>query len=178
MMGTGDFATTLTLLEVCRLAGSVRLTASPQECADIAARLGLIAIAGLTADLSLAADGDAVAATGYVRAQVTQSCIATAEPITDAISTPVLVRFVPMATLEAEEEGAEIELASVELDVIGYDDGQIDVGAMAVDTLALALNPYPRRADADAWLRQHGVQMPEEAGAFGALAALRDKLTK
>ena len=178
MTGPGDFAATLTLAEARRLSAPMQLAASAEACAAIAARLGLVGIAALTADLRVVPDGDAVGVTGHVRARVTQNCVATGEPVDGDVDTAVLVRFVPVAALEAAEEGAEIELATEELDVIGYTDGRIDVGAMAIDTLALALDPYPRRADADAWLRAHGVKAEEDVGAFSALAALRDKLSK
>ena len=42
--------------------------------------------------------------------------------------------------------------------------------------MALALDPYPRAPGAEAVLRAAGVVSEEEAGPFGALAALRGRL--
>ncbi|HEV2747118.1 MAG TPA: DUF177 domain-containing protein, partial [Allosphingosinicella sp.] len=43
-------------------------------------------------------------------------------------------------------------------------------------TLALSLDPFPRSPAAAEALKAAGVKSEEEAGPFGALAALRDKL--
>ena len=57
------------------------------------------------------------------------------------------------------------------------EDGAIDLGEAAAETLLLALDPYPRAPNADAVLREAGVK-PEgeeerEPGPFAALAALK-----
>ena len=52
----------------------------------------------------------------------------------------------------------------------------IDIGEAAAETLALALDPYPRAPDAGEALKAAGVKGEEEAGPFAALAALKGKL--
>jgi hypothetical protein len=54
---------------------------------------------------------------------------------------------------------------------------------VVAQSLALALDPYPRSARAEEALRQAGVKDEEEAAAgdsspFAALAALKDKLAE
>jgi uncharacterized metal-binding protein YceD (DUF177 family) len=177
-MNDSHFSVAATVAEIRRRAEPFRLAASAEECGMLASRLGLVEIADLVADIILTPDGDAVNASGRVSATVTQSCVATGEPVVAAVDAPVLVRFVPNARLEVSDPDAEVELATDDLDIIGYADNRIEIGAMAIDTLALALDPYPRRADADEWLRARGVISEGEAGAFGMLAELRDKLRR
>lgn len=153
----------------------VELTASEDERSAIAGRLGLLGLAALQAHAVLERDGAKVTATGRLAARLEQSCIATGEPVAAAIDEPFEVRFLPEPDSERD---AEVELGADELDVIFHDGAKIALGAALVDTLALALDPYPRSAGADEALRAAGVLSEEEAGPFAALAALKDKLGK
>ena len=69
-----------------------------------------------------------------------------------------------------------MELAEGELDEIDYEGSAVDLGEAAAQTLALALDPFPRSPTADEKLRAAGVIGEEEAGPFAALKALKDKL--
>jgi uncharacterized protein YutE (UPF0331/DUF86 family) len=61
--------------------------------------------------------------------------------------------------------------------VIPYDGGaMIDLGEVAAETMALALDPFPRGPDAESALKAAGVISEEEAKPLGALAGLKDKL--
>ena len=57
-----------------------------------------------------------------------------------------------------------------------HDGAAIDLGSAVSDTLALALDPYPRSAAAEAALREAGVLSEEEAGPFAVLAKLKKGL--
>ena len=69
-----------------------------------------------------------------------------------------------------------VEYKDAELDTLFHDGQAIDLKAALEDTLALAIDPYPRSAGADAALKEAGVLSEEEAGPFAGLAALRDRL--
>ena len=83
----------------------------------------------------------------------------------------------PFALLfRPEPEGAadeEIELGEADCDTVFHDGGSIDLGGAIADSLALALDPYPRSAEADAALKEAGVMTEEQASPFAALAALK-----
>jgi hypothetical protein len=51
--------------------------------------------------------------------------------------------------------------------------GRIEIGSATADTLALALNPFPRGPNADAALQAAGILSEEQAGPFAALAKLK-----
>jgi uncharacterized metal-binding protein YceD (DUF177 family) len=163
-----DFAHRLTLDRI-RDGERVDLVADEAERAAIADRLDLAALDRLEAHASLSRDGDQVRAAGRVAAALHQRCVVTGEPVTAHVDEAFEIAFVPEPRVGDEE----IELSAEELDVVFHDGATIDLGSAIADTLALALNPYPRSASAEAALREAGVLSEEEAGPFAALAQLK-----
>ena len=72
-------------------------------------------------------------------------------------------------------EDEEIEIGRDELDLLPLEGDRADLGEAAVQTLSLALDPFPRHRDADRILGEKGVLSEEAAGPFAALAKLRGK---
>lgn len=151
------------------------LEATETECAALARRFGLASIGKLTARVAFSRDGDIVALHGDLDADVVQNCVASGAPVPARVAETFRLRFVPEALLESGAE--EIELSEDDCDVIGHAGGQIDLGEAVAETLALALDPFPRSPDSDAALRAAGVISEEDAGPFAALRQLRDKLS-
>lgn len=152
----------------------VRIEAEPQEREALARRFGIAAIEELSADLAISRNGDEIRATGRLGAQVVQSCVVTDAPVPARVDEPFDILFRPQPAGVGGDE--EIELLESDMDVVFYDGGAVDIGEAVAETLSLSLDPYPRAPDAEAALKAAGVKSEEEAGAFGALAALRDKL--
>jgi uncharacterized metal-binding protein YceD (DUF177 family) len=167
----------MTLAEIRRHAAPLTINANADERAAIAVRFDLVGLDRLDARLTFRFDGDILSVGGDVSGDVVQRCVATDEPLPSRVTTPLDVRYVPLEKLEAAEQEAEIELGAHDLDIIGYTGSKIDLGEMIADTLYLALDPFPRLANADDFLKERGVKSENEVGAFGALAALRDKLS-
>jgi len=157
-------------------AREISIGANEEERAALARRFNLVGIDHLSAELSLRRSGDEVTAKGSLRATVTQSCVATSEPVPESVEEAFEIHFRPQPARPSEED--EIELSEGELDVVFYDGAAIDVGEAVAETMSLSLEPYPRAPNADEVLRGAGVKSEEEAGPFGALAALKDKLGK
>ncbi|MBO9712378.1 YceD family protein [Sphingomonas sp.] len=152
----------------------VTVTAEPGERAALAERFDLQAIDALEANYALRREGAGVHATGHLSAKVTQSCVATGDPVPAAVEEDFEILFLP----EGGETGDEIELSADECDTAFFTGGAIDLGEAAAETLALALDPFPRSPRAAQALKDAGVISEEEAGPFGALAGLRDMLGK
>lgn len=78
---------------------------------------------------------------------------------------------------EEQDSGGEeeIELSDEDCDTLSHDGGAIDLGEAVAQTLALAIDPFPRGPNADAALRAAGVIGEEDAGPFAVLKALKDK---
>jgi len=148
--------------------------AEEMERSNLARRFGLVGVDRLAADLTLSSRGSDIAMDGSLSAKVVQACVATGEPLDAVIDVPFALIFRRQPETTGQED--EIELGEEELDVIFYDSSAIDVGEAVAETLLLNLDPYPRAPDAEETLRQAGVKSEEEAGPFGVLAGLRDKL--
>jgi uncharacterized metal-binding protein YceD (DUF177 family) len=152
----------------------MEVEADEAERQALARRFGIASIESLRASLSVTRNGDDVKASGRLKAEVVQSCVVTEAPVPARVDEPFDILFRPQPAVGGAEE--EIELDEGDMDVVFYDGGAIDIGEAVAETLSLSLDPYPRAPDADAVLKAAGVKSEEEAGAFGALAALRDKL--
>ncbi|SFP95191.1 YceD family protein [Sphingomonas rubra] len=148
----------------------VAIEADADERAALAARFGLSAIEHLAARFAIRRDGAGITATGRVEARVVQPCVATAEPVETAFDEPVSLRFVEPQTGGDPDE--EIELGGDALDTIEIEGGAIDLGEAAAETMALAIDPFPRSHGAAATLKAAGVVSDEEVRPAGALAGL------
>lgn len=151
---------------------TVAVEADEGERAALARRFDLIGIDRLAGDFTVRREATGIAVAGRVTAALIQACSVTGDPLRATVDEPVALLFVA-----AGGEGAEdVELGDGEIDVIPYEGGAIDLGETAAETMALALDPFPRGPGAAAALKAAGVISEEEAGPFGALAALKDKL--
>ena len=155
-------------------ARTIEIDADAQERAALAKRFDLIGIEKLTGKFTIRRDAAGIVAEGRVAAAVTQACSITGDPLPATVDEPVALRFV------AEEDSGqdEVELGDSDIDVIPYDGGTIDLGEVAAETMALALDPFPRGPNAEVVLKEAGVLSEEQAGPFGALAGLKEKLAK
>lgn len=155
---------------------NVTVEAGETERAALARRFDLVALDRLAASFALRRDAAGVRASGHLSAAVIQSCGVTGEPLPAKIEEDFAIRFLPEPT--EDESHDEVELAEDDLDTVFYTGSALDLGEAAAETLALALDPFPRGPNAAKVLKQAGVISEEEAGPFGALAALKDKLGK
>ena len=155
----------------------VEIEAGPAEREALAARFGLIAVDALAAEAELHRSGETVTAAGRLRARVTQSCVASAEPVEATVEEDFRIDFRPPPDEGRGDE--EIELGEGELDVVFYEGGAVDLGEAVAQTLALSLDPYPRSPVAEAALREAGVKSEEEARAESSpFAALKNKVER
>ncbi len=148
------------------------LIAGETERAALAKRFGLIAIDRLNARFDLHRDANSPIATGRLLADVTQACIATGEPVAQTIDAPMAIRFVDLSVIDTED----LELEPSDHDEMDHDGQAVDLGETAAQTLALALDPYPRSQAAAAALKAAGVIEEHDmvSGAFAGLKGLLD----
>jgi uncharacterized metal-binding protein YceD (DUF177 family) len=158
-------------LDSIRSGERVELVADEAERNSIIERLGLASLERLDAHACLDPDGASVRVRGRIRAALEQNCVATGDPVAEHIDEPFDLLFLPEPGEEAAAD--EIELAPEDCDIVFYDGASIDLGTAVADTLALAMNPYPRSAEAEAALIDAGVLSQEQASPFAALAKLR-----
>ena len=147
----------------------VEIAANDGERAALARRFGLIAIDRLDATMVVHRDATGVIARGKLSGSVVQACSVSGDPVPAQIAEEFAIRFLP----EGAVEGEEIELSGEECDTVFYTGGAIDLGEAAAETLALALDPFPRSSRADDVLRDAGVLSEDPTGPFAALAKLK-----
>lgn len=154
-----------------------RREASPEELAQVAEALELTGCTVLTASYTIAPTLDGrYRLYGDLRAQVTQACVVTLEPVEGTIEENFDVTFWPPERMPATESRA-----------IALDDepepepilaGQIDVGRVVFECLAAAVDPFPRKPGAT--LDLHASSPPgSDAGKpenpFAVLANIKPK---
>jgi uncharacterized metal-binding protein YceD (DUF177 family) len=123
-----------------------RIVASAKERTAVAARLELLALDRLEAQLALriAAAGTLLEIAGRIEAEVQQSCVVTLEPVPARLSLPVEVTY----ALTRNAPGDEAE--SLDPDAPEpLPPGGLDLGEEVVQLLSLGLDPYPRAPGAE-----------------------------
>ncbi|WP_170937145.1 MULTISPECIES: hypothetical protein [Rhodomicrobium] len=113
--------------------------------------------------------------TGSLQASLTQLCVVTLEPVAERIDEAVEVECWPQHQIGTEDdEPVDPAFEGLPPDppapIIG---GKLDVGALGAEILASAINPYPRKPDAEfAW---DDPKAAGPSGPFAGLAKLKDK---
>ena len=165
-----EFSRSIRLNEIGDGSRERSVEATADECKALARRFGLIALDRLDARFHITPEDKSWLMTGTLSADLTQSCVATGDPVPAHVETPFSVRFVrDLASPDAEE----IELSDEDCDLVAIEDEKIDMGETVAQSLALNLDPFPRAADADATLRKLGVLSEDDAGPVAALKGLK-----
>jgi uncharacterized metal-binding protein YceD (DUF177 family) len=125
-----------------------RVVAAESARAALAESLGIPAIKALSAELRIdPAGAGSFHVRGTVTADVVQTCVVTLDEIDQHVSEPVHVVLVPQAG-RAADEAALVDPLEEEAPQLVHR-GRIELGSIVAEHLALGLDPYPRRADAD-----------------------------
>ena len=138
--------------------GAAKLTkqidATEQERAALAASLGLIDILALTAKIVLYRDsGGIIHLKGRLDADIVQRCVISLDPVRQTIAEPIRLR---LATAQDSPKASKpaATVAALDIDPVADDPPEIvtgatiDIGAIVVEHLILAIDPYPRAPDA------------------------------
>lgn len=150
---------------------SAEIAANDAELDAIAKMLDLVALERLIFAYRFDhRGGGRLRLTGTLRGMVTQTCVITLDPVETVLDVSVEQDFWP-ATLIAELEQNTAESGGGLLDwpepIL---DGTIDLGPVIYESLATALDPYPRREGASFdW-----PQSRQESARSGPFAALSD----
>jgi hypothetical protein len=147
------------------------LEADADERRAIARAYGCISVEALGAELKITRRGDELRVTGELRAEVTQPCVVTLEPVPSRIREQVKFSFAPPVPPRraAGEEDAEEVAFEGEDPPEHLIDGEADLGAVLLQFFALALDPYPRRPG----VALEAARDEESIHPFAALKGLR-----
>ncbi len=119
-----------------------RINANPEERAALAKRFDLVGIDRLEAVFLLKRAGNGVIhVSGELEAEVTQSCVVTLAPVPAKLAETFSADFADEDRRRTEEADLDFEAADPPEPIRN---GHIDLGELAAEQLALALEPYPR----------------------------------
>ncbi len=147
------------------------IEATATERAALARRFDLLDLSALTASAKLLLREGQPIAEGHFSATLTQACVATGAPVPAHLHLAFKIRFVDEAAITPAEP---IELRVDDDDDMPLTDGNVDLGEAVAQSLALALDPFPRSPDAAQFLSAAGVMREgdEPRGAFSGLKTL------
>ena len=171
-----EFHRPVSLAELREAGGrSLAAEAGAEERAALARRYGVGAVPALSVEAEIAPWGpEGWRVEGRVRARIAQVCVVTLEPLVSQIDEPLRRWFAPAAALDA----AAGRLAAGQRDDLEALGEAIDLGEIAAEAAALAIDPYPRKPGAAFEGRVHGPPdaeplTDETARPFAKLAALK-----
>lgn len=151
------------------------VAAKPVEREALARRFQVRSIEALSATVHLrsVAGGALVRVDGTLTAKVVQTCVVSLEPVPQEVSEKFSMNF--SADTPDTVPGTELELSVDDEDppdpIVG---GMIDVGEVVAEQLALALDPFPRKAGVAFEEAEEEAPEPEKRPSpFAVLAALR-----
>jgi uncharacterized metal-binding protein YceD (DUF177 family) len=134
---TVEFSRPLEVARIPKLGSHEKLNADARECSALAKRLTVPAIHTLTAELKVKPwRGGGFTVTGELKADLDQESVVSLETFRSTVVFPVERYFL------STPSGADLE-ADEDIDQIT--NGVIDVGEVVAETLALELDPYPRK---------------------------------
>lgn len=141
------------------------LAMSEEDRAALAEAFGIPGVEALTGEALAARRGGLIEVEGEVRAVLKRQCVVSLEDMTEEIDEAFTVSYTER---EPERGGPEAE---VDLDAPEWlEDGTLDLGAVLIEQLVLAMTPHPRKPGAVAPTDPGaGVVI----GAFDALKALK-----
>lgn len=141
----------------------------------LAHTLKLSAVERFDADLVVAPLRGGLRAQGRLVADIVQPSVVSFEPVAQHIDEPIDRVFLPEPSAHKPTPGSEIFVDLEDDDFPDHIDGpEVDLSALLIETLALAIDPYPRLPGESVESLELQTQA-EEAGPFAALAKLKTK---
>lgn len=142
--------------------------------AALAGILKVSAVDSFSATLTVSPLRGGIRALGRLVADIVQPSVVTFEPVGQHIDEPVDRVFLPEAHSHKPTPGSEVFVDLEDDDFPDHIDGpEVDLSALLIETLALAIDPYPRRPGEN--LDSLGIEL--DGGPSGPFAAL-EKLKK
>lgn len=153
---------------------SLDVDADEGERAAIAEAMGIVAVQMFRAHLSIVPFRGGLRAEGWLKARVTQESVVSFEPVDQEIAEDIDRVFLPAPRQDkVPAPNAEVFVDLDDEDFPDHIDGpEVDLSALLLETLALALDPYPRREGET--LESSGLAPKEKpSGPFADLARLK-----
>jgi hypothetical protein len=136
-----EFSRPLDVTRVPPQGSTEKISAEPQECADLAGRFGLAALHSLEAELKVSRwRGEGLKIKGRFTADLDQTCVVSLDIFRSLLTDEFESYFLPAGS-SAGASSALIE----EGDAEPFENGIIDMGEVVAEAVALTLDPYPKK---------------------------------
>lgn len=149
---------------------TVRIEATDDECAALARRFNIPAVAELTADLQVRPDSLGFVVTGDISGRATQNCVVTLGLVEEDVYDRVETYFILSEALHKIAPETEDD-PGFDKDYEELTDSFIDLGELVAQHFALALDAYPRSENAE----KEAEKLGKPHNPFEVLAKLKEK---
>lgn len=156
-----------------------QIEATAEERNRLAQLFGIESLQSFTFDYTLQLVAtDRAHLSGKIHAELTQLCVLTLEPVLERVDEAVSVDCWPQEQIGRDDP----DLSQADPQGLPADppapivNGRIDVGALAGEILASAINPYPRKDDAEFTWNDPKDPDGRASSPFAELAKLKSKL--
>ncbi|HYD98159.1 MAG TPA: DUF177 domain-containing protein [Alphaproteobacteria bacterium] len=166
-----EFSRTVTLAEIGNRPLTRRYAAKPEECAALARRFDLPAIARLEAEVTVEPVRREYHLSGRIVADLTQVSVVSLEPFDSTLDEAFELRLSPDAP--SDEEALEMMLdPNAEEPPEPLEGDRIDLGEIVAQHLSLALDPNPRAPGEtfEGFSEEGGAEPEKPANPFAKLA--------
>ena len=154
---------------------SIERKASAGELAELTHALDIVACERLSLSYRIVAiAGGGYRLSGSLNAHVVQACVVTLEPVAEDLDESFAVEYWPPGAHDNSPSDEIEALTAAEIELL--ENGIIDAGRIVYEQLAAALNPYPRKPDAE-FVPPADAQANDDAktNPFAVLAKLKPK---
>ena len=171
-----EFSRPVSASKVSATLATYRIQANEAERAALARRFGLVSLDRLEAEVQLRRVGGDFHFAAALSAALVQSCIVTLDPMPVTLQESFTLCFRPGID---EDEADRLALENPEDEIVEPLMGDsIDIGEAVAQQLAVAMDPYPRAAAAQAAevefeFGETADEVPARRSPFDALAALK-----
>jgi len=148
-----------------------KISANEVERANLSKRFALDSLQSLEADFVIKRSGKGVRVTGEARAKLMYICVVTVDPFPGEVVEEIDVRFAPPSDARRKPQTLEEEIRfDAEDEPDPLIDGAVDLGELAAEFIALGLDPYPRKPEAEF----DAPAEEEKASPFAGLRLVKD----
>jgi uncharacterized metal-binding protein YceD (DUF177 family) len=147
---TPEFSRPLPVAHISMNEALREIAATPEECAAVAARLGLAGLLSFKASFRISRPprGQGFLAEGRVQARAIRVCVVSLDEFEEPTDIAFKIRFVDEESPPEEAESEANYAFEDGPDEYVYEDETLDLGEAAVQEYALSLVPYPRKPGA------------------------------
>ncbi|MBR4932421.1 MAG: hypothetical protein IKZ02_05280 [Alphaproteobacteria bacterium] len=122
---------------------TLKLTATPEECTELAKRFELPAVNNLSCQLNLEKKEDIIQLKGLLSAHIIQECVVTLEPFENILSGEFVLLFSTTPQPHISESIPDIDMEEEPVEFLPR--GQLFFKEIIAEQFGLNINPFPKQ---------------------------------